>query len=307
LKNDRVRQITVAKSQPGSLTQEQFRKLVYGEHPYGRLYPSEEMIKSFTVGDLKKFYKENVGAQRTTVFVSGKFDAKAMESAVRTAFSSWGKGSAVYTNPPNPKAKKSFMLVERPGAAQSTINLGLPTINPTDPNYVPLSLTNTLLGGYFSSRVTSNIREAKGYTYSPFSQISTRYHDAYYMQNADVTTNVTGPSLKEIFHEIDSLQSYPPSEAELDAVKNYLSGSFVLQNSTRGGIMGQLSFLRLQGLPDSYLTNYVKNVHAVTAKQVQQMAKTYIRPEDMTLVITGDKEKINKQIEEYAKPVVEGK
>ena len=85
----------------------------------------------------------------------------------------------------------------------------------------------------------------------------------------------------------------------MKGIQNYLSGTFVLQNSSRGGIINQLSFLNLPGLKDDYLTNYVKNVHAVTPKDVQRITQTQIRDKDMTLVIAGDKKKIEDQIKEY--------
>ncbi|MEW5797805.1 MAG: pitrilysin family protein [Bacteroidota bacterium] len=304
LKNDMLRQLTVAKSSPQQLTFEQFRKTIYGDHPYGRVFPTDEMVKNYTIADVKKFYTENFGAARTRIYVAGKFDMKEMEKAIRASFDSWKKGPAPFVNIPKTTAKKSFHLVERPGAPQSTIYLGLPTtINPTSKEYVKMVVTNTLLGGYFSSRITSNIREQKGYTYSPSSQISSRYHDTYYVQTADVTTDVTGAALKEILYEINRLQDEPPSADELKGVQNYLAGTFVLQNSSRQGIINQLAFTRLQGIGDEYLTNYVKNVHAVTPVDVQQITKNQLRDEDMTLIITGDKAKVEKQIEEYAKSV----
>ena len=301
LKNNLVRQLTVAKSSPQQLTLEQFRKAVYGDHPYGKVFPTEEMVKKYTLKDVQNFYKNNFGAARTRIYVAGKFDVKEMEKAIRASFEGWAKGAAPMVNIPKTKAKKSFHLVERPGAPQSTIYLGLPTINPTNNEYVKLVVTNTLLGGYFSSRVTANIREQKGYTYSPSSQISSRYHDTYYVQTADVTTDVTGAALKEVLYEINRLQDEAPPAEELKAVQNYMAGTFVLQNSSRQGIIGQLAFTRLQGIGDEYLTNFVKNVHAITPADVQRIAKTHLRDEDMTLVITGDKTKIEKQIEEFAK------
>lgn len=303
LKNNTLREITVAKSSPQQLTFEKFRSLLYGDHPYGTVFPTEEAVKGYTAADVRKFYKENVGAARTRIYVAGVFDQAAMEKALRDAFESWPKGPAVHTNVPKPKAKKQFHLIDRPGAAQSTIYLGLPTLNNFDPDYVKMIVTNSLLGGSFGSRITANIREQKGYTYSPNSQLSTRYRDGYWVQTADVTSSVTGASLKEITYEIDRLRSEAPSDAEVGAIRNYIAGVFVLQNSSRGGIIGQLSSLKLHGLPDSYLANYVKNVHATTPADVQAMAKKYIRPEEMTLVITGDKTSVEKQIEEFAKGV----
>lgn len=301
IKNDHIRNLSISKSQPGSLTLERFRQMMYGDHPYGRVFPTTEMVQNYTIGQVRSFYKNNFGAARTNVYVSGRFEAKAMETAIRQAFDGWDRGTAPYVNIPKPVAKKQFHLIDRPGAAQSTIYVGLPVINPSDKDYVPLLVTNALLGGSFGSRITSNIREDKGYTYSPSSQISSRYRDAYWVEIADVTTDVTGPSLKEIFYEINRLQNEPPPADELKGIQNYLSGTFVLQNSSRGGIINQLSFLNLHGLKDDYLTNYVKNVHAVTPTDVQRITQTQIRDNDMTLVIAGDKKKIEDQIKEYGR------
>ena len=307
LKKDRVRQLSVQKAQPGSLALEEFRRMMYPNHPYGRVFPTQELLEKYSLSDVKDFYKNNVGAQRTSIYVAGTFDAKAIEAAVRETFSSWEKGPAVYVNVPKPAAKKSFGLVERPGAPQSTIYVGIPVLNPIEKDYVKMAVTNSLLGGSFASRITSNIREKKGYTYSPTSQLSTRYRDTYWVEMADVGTDVTGAALKEILGEVRRLGTEAPPADELKGIQNYIAGTFVLQNSTRQGIIGQLVNLRLHGLPDEYLTNYVKNVFAVTPEEVRQMTQKYLRPDDMTLTIVGDKKKVEEQIKDYATPKPEAK
>jgi zinc protease len=302
LKTDKVRELSVSKSQPGSLALEEFRHLMYPNHPYGRVFPTQEMLESYTIDDVRSFYKNNFGAQRTAIFVAGMFDAKSVEAAIRKTFGDWEKGPAVFIDIPKPVAKQSFSLVERPGAPQSTIYFGIPVLNPIDKDYVKMVVTNALLGGSFASRITSNIREKKGYTYSPRSQVSTRYRDAYWAEIADVGTDVTGAALKEIIGEIRHLQTEDPPKDELEGIQNYIAGTFVLQNSTRQGIIGQLSYLHLHGLPDSYLANYVKNIYAVTPEDVRETTEKYIRDKDMTLVIVGDKKKVEDQIKEYAIP-----
>jgi predicted Zn-dependent peptidase len=307
LKKDRIRQLSVQKAQPGSLALEEFRRMMYPNHPYGRVFPSQESLEKYSLSDVRKFYKNNIGAQRTSIYVAGKFDARAIEAAMREAFSSWEMGPAVYVNVPKPVAKKTFGLVERPGAPQSTIYVGIPVLNPIDKDYVKMAVTNSLLGGSFASRITSNIREKKGYTYSPYSQVSTRYRDAYWVEVADVGTDVTGAALKEILGEVKRLGTEAPPADELKGIQNYIAGTFVLQNSTRQGIIGQLTNLRLHGLPDEYLTNYVKNVFAVTPEEVRQVTQKYLRTDDMILSIVGDKKKVEEQIKDYATPKPEAK
>jgi zinc protease len=300
LKANLLRQVMVAKSRPGQIALARFRKLVYGDHPYGEILPTEETLKKMTIEDARKFYAGNYGAARAHLYVAGRFDVPTVKKAIQAGFSDWAKGSEPVLDIPKPKAQRLLELTDRPNAPQSTIYMGLPVAGPTSPDNVPLVVTNSLLGGSFGSRITSNIREQKGYTYSPSSQVSRRYHDAYWAEIADVTTVSTGPALKEIFGEIERLQKEAPSAAELKGIQSYLSGLFVIQNSTRQALIGQLRYVDLQGLGDDYLKNFVQNVNAVSPEQVQQMTAKYIKPELMTIVVVGDKAKITEQLAPFA-------
>jgi zinc protease len=296
LKNDALRRIALQLSQPQTIADIRFRKLLYGEHPYGTVLPAEDDVKKLTLEDVKKYYSSNFGAQRSHLYVAGKFDKAAVKKAIADSFGSWTKGPARMENVPSPAAHRVLDVTDRPDAPQSTLKLGLPVPPPTSPDAIPLGLTNALLGGSFNSRITSNIREQKGYTYSPFSEISRRYHDAYWAQNADVTTQFTGASLKEIFGEIDRLQNEAPSAPELKGIQSYLSGIFVIQNSNRQALIGQLQYVDFQGLGEDYMKNYVPRVNAVTPADVQRLTRKYIRPEAMVIVVVGDKSKISDQL-----------
>ena len=298
-KADRERQLSIARSQPQPLAQEKFRAVLYGDHPYGRLFPTEAMLQSYTIAEVKAFYEKNFGAGRAHLYVVGRYDDAAVEAAVRKAFADWRRGTAPQLTQPSPKSERAVYILDRPGAPQSTINLGMPVIDPSKPDWDALFLMNVLLGGSFSSRITSNIREQKGYTYSPSSQLSNRYRDAYWAEVADVTTNVTGPAIKEILGEVDRLQAEPPSDKELRGFQNYRAGVFILQNSSRPGIIGQLEFVDLHGLPADYLNGYVNRIYAVTPQQVQEMAKKYIQDDKATIVVVGDKKLIEEQVKEF--------
>jgi zinc protease len=300
LKANLSRRLSIAKSQSGQMAAEAFRAAMYPGQSYGRLYPIPEALPLYSLANAKGFYSGHFGAERSTLYVVGVFDAKAAEAAIRRAFDGWGKASAPAAAAPKPSTKRTLTVLDRPGASQSTVVLGMPVVDPSSPDYVPLVVTNALLGGSFGSRITSNIREQKGYTYSPFSQVSVRRQGAYWAETADVTTAVTGASIKEIFGEIDRLRAEPPSAAELKGIQNYLAGTFVLQNSSRVGIANQLQFLALHGLPDSYLSGFVANVQAVTPEEVTRLAKVYIRPEQATLVVVGDRKIIDEQLKPYA-------
>lgn len=302
LKQDAVRRLAIAKSQSQPLASEQFMKALYPDHPYGRSFPTEEMVNKLTIADVQKFYKDNFGAARTHIYVAGKFDAQAMRKAITDSFSGWAHGPDPLVSVPKPVTKREVTLIDRPNAAQSTLYIGLPAIDPSNPDYIPLSVTNSILGGSFGSRITSNIREQKGYTYSPVSVLSTRYRDGYWAEIADVTTAVTGPSIKEIFAEVERMRKEPPPEDELKGIKDYMAGLFVLQNSSRQGIIGQLVFGDLHGLGDQYLDHYVQNVYALTPQQVQQTAQKYLDSSKMTIVVVGDKSKVSDQLAPYQNP-----
>lgn len=300
LKNDALRQVTIAHSIPQQMAQERFRKILYPDHPYGRVLPAPEDIQKQTIGNAKAFYEGNFVAGRAHLYVAGQFNSAAVKKAIAESFSGWTKGLPATSTPPKPQPKRILDITDRPGAAQSTIFVGLPVPAADSPDNISLGVTNTLLGGSFGSRITSNIREQKGYTYSPNSQVSRRVHDAYWVETADVTTAVTGPSLKEIFGEVERLQKEAPGAEELKGIETYLSGLFVIQNSTRGALIGQLRYVDLQGLGEDYLKTYVQKVNAVTPADVQRITAQYIKPEQMTIVVVGDKAKISEQLAPYA-------
>lgn len=306
LKKDFIRRMSISKTRAQSVALEKFRNALYPDHPYGRIYPTEEMVNSYSNEKVNKFFNDNYGARRAHLYIVGIFDDDAVDEAVSQYFSGWKEGPDIYYNIPEPVTKREIILSDRPDATQSTIYLGLPVCDPSNRDYIPLSITNTLLGGYFSSRITANIREDKGYTYSPNSSISSRYHDAYYVQTADVSTDVTAEALKEIFYEIDRLRKEPPTEEELEGVQNYAAGIFVLRNGSKGSIINQLSYIDLHGLSDDYLSSYVKKVYEVTPQDVTDMANKYIRDEDMTIVIVGDEKKVKDKLSSFSQPKVKG-
>ena len=299
LKSDLKRQLTVQKSVPQSQATEKFFQIIYKDHPYGRYFPTEAMINTYTLDMAKGFYNKNFGAKRSVVYVVGKFDDKAVAQAIDETFGKWVAGPEVTYPTAKQTRTNEIAVIDRKDAPQTTVMLGLPTITPNDKDAVALQVTNSLLGGSFGSRITSNIREDKGYTYSPFSTIQNRKGVSIWYEQADVTSKDTGNSLQEIAKEIRRLQNEAPPKAELEGIQRYMAGTFVLQNSNSGGIVSQLNFLDLHGLDDSYLTDRVKNIYAVTPEKVSQMTKDHFKYEDMTLVLVGDKKLLEKQIKQH--------
>ena len=193
---------------------------------------------------------------------------------------------------------------DQPGAAQSNVIVGLPTIGPGEEREIALDVTNALLGGSFGSRITRNIREDKGYTYSPGSSVSSRLGGSYWAETAAIQTPFTGPAIREILYEIDSLATNPPAQEELEGIQNYLAGTFVLQNSSADGIAGFLRYLDLYGIERDYLEDYVREVYAVTPEDVSAAARDLIRSDDLLIVVVGDREVVEPQLAEFGEVTV---
>jgi zinc protease len=299
LRANRIRDNAIALSTPAQITRAKFREMIFGDHPYARVFAPDSLLAGYDAAKVREFHGRNFGARRAHLYVTGVYNPAKVELAIRTAFSRWTPGAAPTVKPPTPVTHRQLDLVDRPDAVQSSLRVGLPVADPTNPDWVRLNVTDALLGGAFGSRITANIRENKGYTYSPFSFVAPWPGTGLWVEVADVTTNVTGASLKEIFYEVDRLRDQAPPEPELTGIKNNMVGLFTIQNSSRGGLIGQMQFVDQYGLGDAYLAGYVKNVMSVTPAEVQQTAQKYLDPNRMTITVVGDKKAVEPQLEPY--------
>jgi zinc protease len=282
------RSLAVARSDPQSLADEALAKLVFGDHPFGRILPQEGQLAGYDIARLQGFYTRNFGARRTHVYVAGRFDRPALEAALRRGFEDWRSGEAPSDLPAQASETAQLALVDSPGAPQSSVRIAVPVPDPAHARYFPTTLMNSLLGGTFGSRITANIREDKGYSYSPDSSISARRGGALWILSAEVTAAHTAAALTEIFREIERLRDEAPEDAELLPVKNYRAGVFVISNSSPNGLLGQLAFMDLHGLADDFLTRWVASIRAVKPAEVSEMARQYLRLERMSVVVAGD-------------------
>jgi len=299
IRANKIRELAVNRAQAGNLAWERFRQVVFAGHPYSSIWADENSLKGYKLGDVTSFYNSEYGAARTHLYVVGQFDAAKVRTAIESAFGKWKKGPEAIRNVPKIDARPSLSVIDRPGAPQSTIYLGMPAISPSDPDFIKFTVMDSLLGSSFGSRITANIRENKGYTYSPSSFVWNRYKTGYWVESADVTTDFTGASIKEILYEIQRLKDTPPTEAEMQGIKNYLTGIYVLQNSSRAGVIGQLEAMNYNELDRNYLDTYVQKINAVTAKDVSDMVKKYLDTDRMTIVVVGDRSKIDTQLKPY--------
>lgn len=297
IKADTQRRLAVSLSSPSAIANEAFYHSVYGNHAYGRLYPTSESIDALTTKATAEFVKTHLVPNRSHLYVSGVFNKSEVSSAINAAFGQWKAGEIVERKTVLTQSGPSFTLLERENAPQSTLRLGLPTIGPAHADYMKLNVMNTLLGGAFSSRITSNIREDKGYTYSPRSTIVNRVGSGMWYEAADVTAESTGAALDEIVKEINLLSTQTPSDEELSGIQNYMAGIFVLRNSSRSAIISQLAFAELHGLDEGFLKDYVKTIYAISPQDVKDVTERYLDVEKMHLTIVGDTKTVTPQLE----------
>ncbi|MFN4096568.1 MAG: M16 family metallopeptidase [Sphingomonas sp.] len=291
------RRLAIALTQPGTLANAAMTRAYYGtDHPYGRVLPTPAQFSAYDAAKLKAWHAANFGAKRSHLYIAGRFDAVAVKAAVEKAFGGWAAGPDRALIPVNPKLGPQVLLLDRPGAPQSTINLIFPAPEAGTAGDIPMRVMNALLGGSFSSRITRNIRENKGYTYSPGSGVALLPTNAVWSFNADVTTAATGPSLTEVFKEIRTLQTTPPGDEEAAGMRQYMAGLFVIQNSTAGALVNTLATRDALGLPRDWLENYVPATLAVSNAQISEAAKR-LPLDKMTLVVVGDLKVITPQLQ----------
>src|SRR5690606_18881368 len=251
------RNLAVAKTQPQTAAEVALAAAYYGtDHPYGRVLPTDSQLAGYTIDDIRRFHRENFGAARAQLYVAGQFEPAEVKAAIEQAFADWEPGPERLSLPAEPRPGPRVLLVDRPGAPQSTIRIAFPAPVIGTEDDLGFRVTNALLGGAFNSRITQNIREEKGYTYSPGSGIGFNPNEARWTFNADVTTAVTGPALKEVIGEIARLQAEPPGAEEAAGMRTYLAGIFVLQNASANGLINSLANRDFHGLPANWLESY---------------------------------------------------
>jgi zinc protease len=300
-----LRSLAVARSQPGPAADAALLAGYYGTaHPYGRAYPSDAQVKSYTLDDIRRFHDANYGARRARIYVAGRFDPAAVKAAIAQTFGDWAAGPERLRLPAKPNPGPRVLLVDRAGAPQSTIRIAYPAPPAGAATDIGFRVTNALLGGSFTSRITHNIREVKGYTYSPFSLVDFRPGESLWEFDADVTTAVTGAALHEVFGEIRRLQTESVPDEEATGIRTWLAGTFVLQNASPGGLIASLATRDFHGLPADWLTTYVPNVLAVSAGDMQRLAREEFPLDKATVVVVGDLATVEPQLK--ALPELQG-
>ncbi len=297
-KTNALQALMARESTPEFAVQKAFAAAVYGDHPYHIVAPTREILQKITPGLLRDEQRRRFRPDRALLLVVGDFDAKAVSKEVSALFGAWrAEGQPPAATPPSPPADgRKILVADRPGSVQSEIRVGRPTLKATDPGYHALLVANTIFGGAFPSRLIENIREDKGYTYSPRSGISTRQEGGLLAVRAPVRTAVTAGALLEIFYELDRMAATDVTSEELERAQRYQTGLYLLRNQTQGALAATLAQYWVNGLPPAALGEFVDKVKAVTVADVRQVSKKFLTSDSQTVVIGGDAKQVESDV-----------
>ena len=296
-RRQKLEEVKLDRTQPGFLAGERLGKVLFGAHPYAQVAPTEEQVAAYKRDHLLSVYRDFYTPENALLLMVGDFDSAAMLKTIEKVFGAWSGQKPIV--PPSPEPAKPrgrrVHLVHVPGAVQAQVLAGCHAITRKHPDWIKLGLTNSLYGGAFNSRLVMNIREDKGYTYSPRSSVNPLRQYGYFSISAAVRNDVVAASLTEIFYELDKLRALPVPDPELADARNYVSGVFSLGLATQDGLLSQLATVALNDLPDDYLENYREKVRALTPGDLLATARKYFDSANMQIAIVGDRTKIEPQ------------
>jgi zinc protease len=297
-KTNFAQEIEEERSSPDFLAQEELDKALFGGHPYGFSVPDPAAIKNVTRDSLKTFATTYYVPNNAALVIVGDFDAATMRNEVSKAFGSWKRVSL----PAAPKLvlpvrdKRQIYVIDRPGSVQSTILIGAPAPPRSSADYIPLRTTNMIYGGAFYSRLTRNIRESKGYTYSPFSSADLRRAAGAFTAGASVRNEVTGPTILEMLYELDRMRVEPVTAEELQSAKTYSIGGMELELESQNSLATRISTIYIDELSRDFLQTFREKVSALTPADVQRSAAKYFDTYRSAIVVVGDYKQIKDQI-----------
>lgn len=268
------------------LARRAFNQALFGDSLYGYPYELKDYDK-VKRDNLQAYFKEMYHPQNCTIVVSGKIQEETIE-LLEQLFGTWISAITLSEFKVNmqPDEKKLHYL-EKPQALQSAIRLGIPTVNRTHPDFMGLQVLNTVLGGYFGSRLMTNIREDKGYTYGIGSANATLQHAGFFFISSEVGADVCGATLIEIEKEIDILKTELIPDEELALVKNYLMGSLLGSLENAFSHADKFKNLYFYGLGYDYYEKYIQTIKNIKAEELRELANTYWNFEDFYKVIVG--------------------
>ncbi|HEX6315635.1 MAG TPA: pitrilysin family protein, partial [Gemmatimonadaceae bacterium] len=300
----RLTSLLQLRDQPNALASLAFNQAVFPPtHPYSRNATGDSVtVATYDSALVRRFYEGAMRPERASFYVVGDVTDGQIRSLLTQHFGSWRSAGTATPLPAVPAAATHpattrVWLVDKPDAAQSVIIVGWPGVERTSPDYAALQVMNTLLGGSFTSRLNMNLREAKGYSYGAGSGFSFRVAPGPFSVSASVRTNVTDSSLIEIFRELRGVRDAVVPDEELNRAKSYFELGIPGALESTSQVAGQMAQLATFGLTLEELERLAARVRAVTAADVQRVARQYLTPDKAHVVVVGDLAKVKAPIE----------
>jgi zinc protease len=298
LKARSAQQLQAQAASPQYVNNKLFRQTLFGGHAYARIGVTPETLPAIDRASIVSYQQTYYRPNNAFLIVVGDIAPDAVFAAAEKAFGGWERRALpeVRTAPLPGLKGRTLVFVQRPNSVQSSISVGNFTPQRNDPRWYTLQLANQIFGAAFDSRLVRNIREEKGYTYSPGSNFQSMAQGGLYRATADVRNEVTGATLKEIYAEIDKLRAGGPEAEELSDAKQYSRGLFVLQNASQTGLANTLNTVHTFGLPKDYPETFQKQISQPSAEAIKTGAEMLLGSENSVVVVVGDYPKVKDQL-----------
>ncbi len=301
LRKERLTGLLHARDDPASIVQLAFPRIVFGTtHRYGTSATgTESTLAAMTRDDLVNFYRVHYRPDNATLIVVGDITPASALPTLQEAFGDWKPSTPAAPTPTVSAAtqltKRQVYLIDKPGAAQSQIRIGWVGVARSTTDYAALRVLNTILGGSFTSRLNTNLREKHGYSYGAASTFDMRRAPGLFYATAGVQTDKTAEALREFFKELEGiLRRVPPDE--LEKAKSYVALGFPVDFETTGDLAQKLEELVVYDLANDTFSTFVDRVRHVTAEDVQKAAARYIQPEKLAVIVVGDRKAIEQPV-----------
>jgi zinc protease len=296
VREERLTSLIQARDDPEQLVRFAFPRIVYGpRHRYGTAQiGTAASLQGFSVADLKAFHAAGFRPSNATLVVTGDTDANTIVPLLEQTLGQW-KETAGSPPPAVPNAPqlpgRHVYIIDKPGAAQSQIQIGWVGVARSTPDYFALRVLNTILGETFTSRLNANLREQHGYAYGAGSTFDMRQAAGPFYAAAGVQTDKTSEALKEFFNELTRIHQ-PVGAEELAKAKSFLALQLPRTFETTRRVASAFSQIFVYSLPADYYETYGEHVAAVTTADVKRAADKYIQPDKFAVVIVGDRKVI---------------
>lgn len=291
---------------PQFLANRAMSKVLFGDSTYSVISATKESIAAMTPASLRSEYARRFRPDHALLVVVGDFSADKMLASVKEKLDSWRVPADSAASVPPPSAtgpQHAIFVIDRPDSVQTTLSLAAFGPKRGDPDYEAAEVANAVYGGTFGSRLTSNIREDKGYTYTPGSSLASYRAIGVISTSADVRNAVTAPTLNEIFYELNRLATTDISDRELNQAKRFLIGIEAIQMQIHSAVASQLSNYWIQGLPASEIGAHGKKIEAITAADVATAAQKYFPASHVAVVAVGQEKVVRGQLALFGLPI----